>query len=142
MRVPVLILLIFGLAAGRISGQPPPVTESWEPDIFNKYDRRDSGPSGYPQPIGIVRSGIDFYQRVLSPHSISRCPFEVSCSHYAEEAVQRYGLVIGLSMFIDRNLYRENPGLSRNYLRSVDETGELKYDDTFFLRGAWSKRDG
>ncbi|MCI0845973.1 MAG: membrane protein insertion efficiency factor YidD [Chloroflexi bacterium] len=39
--------------------------------------------------------GIGFYQRVVSPYLPSSCRYAPSCSHYSQEAVQRYGAVKG-----------------------------------------------
>ena len=39
--------------------------------------------------------GIRFYQRVVSPYLPSSCRYAPTCSHYSQEAVQRYGAVKG-----------------------------------------------
>lgn len=47
---------------------------------------------------------FDVYQDVISPtkSSVSNCQFSPSCSQFAKEAIDEYGLVVGLSMFGDR----------------------------------------
>jgi putative component of membrane protein insertase Oxa1/YidC/SpoIIIJ protein YidD len=77
---------------------------------------------------------IQFYQKKIAPQSISRCPFYISCSNYTTLAIKTNGLLIGMCMFIDRNLYRENFAAQNNYLLR-DKNGELKYDDSFFING-------
>jgi len=42
------------------------------------------------------------YQRTLSPLLPSSCRFYPSCSHYSQDAVQRYGVVKGVWLGIKR----------------------------------------
>ena len=54
---------------------------------------------------------IKLYQTTISEVTPSSCRFEPTCSHYASEAITRYGLVRGTWLAIKR-LSRCNP-LSR-----------------------------
>jgi putative membrane protein insertion efficiency factor len=56
----------------------------------------------------IALASIRFYQRSISPGLAPSCRFEPTCSHYAQEAVERYGAVRGLVMAAWR-LLRCNP---------------------------------
>ena len=47
---------------------------------------------------------IRFYQRFLSPGLPSSCRFQPSCSQYAVEAIDRFGLLRGGGMAIARIL--------------------------------------
>ncbi|HEX9247315.1 MAG TPA: membrane protein insertion efficiency factor YidD [bacterium] len=51
---------------------------------------------------------IRFYQRWISPYTPPSCRFSPSCSEYAAQAVERYGLVRGgwLAM---RRVFRCHP---------------------------------
>jgi len=49
-----------------------------------------------------VLSVIWVYQRTLSPLLPSSCRFYPSCSHYSQDAVQRYGVVKGVWLGIKR----------------------------------------
>lgn len=51
---------------------------------------------------------IHYYQRHISPHLGSQCKFLPTCSHYAVEAIQRYGPFKGFRMAVWRIL-RCNP---------------------------------
>jgi hypothetical protein len=42
-------------------------------------------------------------------------------------------VVLGICFFIDRNLYRENPGVFQHYGLVRLSLGRLKLDDRFFL---------
>ena len=75
---------------------------------------------------------ISFYQTNISPQSISRCPFKISCSMFAQKAIERYG-IFGVAMFIDRYYYRENHEAFAHYKLVVTDQGILKLDDALFL---------
>ncbi|MBQ6707200.1 MAG: membrane protein insertion efficiency factor YidD [Clostridia bacterium] len=51
---------------------------------------------------------IRFYQRAISPHTPGCCRFTPTCSAYAMEAIERFGVVRGLGLAIWRIL-RCNP---------------------------------
>lgn len=51
---------------------------------------------------------IRLYQRVISPALPRRCKYEPTCSHYAAQAIERYGILRGLVLATWRVL-RCNP---------------------------------
>jgi putative membrane protein insertion efficiency factor len=51
---------------------------------------------------------IVFYQRLISPALPRRCKYEPTCSRYAVQAVQEYGILRGLVLAVWR-LLRCNP---------------------------------
>lgn len=51
---------------------------------------------------------IRFYQRRLSPGAPPACRFQPTCSHYAYDAIEGYGVVRGMAMAAWR-LLRCNP---------------------------------
>jgi putative membrane protein insertion efficiency factor len=65
--------------------------------------------------VGLLRG----YQRVLSPLLGPRCRFYPSCSEYAVQAVDRYGILRGLVLALWR-LLRCNP-LSRGGVDLVED---------------------
>ena len=56
----------------------------------------------------IVLAPIRFYQRFISPGLPPRCKYYPSCSAYAVQAVERYGILRGLVLAVWRVL-RCNP---------------------------------
>ncbi|MFA6507693.1 MAG: membrane protein insertion efficiency factor YidD [Treponemataceae bacterium] len=57
------------------------------------------------QPIKrLVLSLIRFYQLAISPHFPPTCRYVPTCSHYAVEAVSKYGAVKGLFLATKRIL--------------------------------------
>ncbi len=60
----------------------------------------------------MLRTGIIFliriYRWVLSPYIGGQCRFHPTCSHYAEQALQQHGLLLGLWLGL-RRLARCHP---------------------------------
>jgi hypothetical protein len=83
--------------------------------------------------IGLADHMIQSYQTDISPNSISRCPFKISCSEFARIAIARHGL-LGFFLFIDRYCYRENVDSFSHYPLVDTGEGTLKLDDTQFLQ--------
>ena len=76
---------------------------------------------------------LQFYQKKVRPNSIRRCPFYIPCSDYARQAIEKYGLLLGISVAIDRYFYRENSSRFWYYGLRKSKNGLLKLDDSFFL---------
>jgi putative membrane protein insertion efficiency factor len=64
-------------------------------------------------------AAIRFYQRYLSSLRHGRCRFQPSCSQYALEAIERYGLVAGTARAADR-LIRCDRSSERFYARATN----------------------
>ena len=52
----------------------------------------------------LLISLIKAYQYLVSPLLGSRCRFLPSCSHYAMEAIQKYGVIAGTGLTMKRLL--------------------------------------
>jgi hypothetical protein len=52
----------------------------------------------------ILRNLIAVYQYFVSPHVGVCCRFEPTCSHYASEAIHKYGVIKGLILMTSRIL--------------------------------------
>ena len=57
---------------------------------------------------GLIVKFIRAYQLIISPYLGNNCRFYPTCSNYAMEAIERFGVVKGLKMSILR-LLRCNP---------------------------------
>uniref|UniRef100_A0A7C4TCM8 Membrane protein insertion efficiency factor YidD n=1 Tax=candidate division WOR-3 bacterium TaxID=2052148 RepID=A0A7C4TCM8_UNCW3 len=72
----------------------------------------------YPKetnPLNIVfGTGINLYQKVISPSQGDVCNFSPSCSNFARKAIAKYGPFWGLLMAGDR-LMRCHPGAFNYY---------------------------
>jgi len=51
---------------------------------------------------------IDFYKKAVSPYLPAACRFSPTCSQYAKEAIERFGVIRGLMLSVWRIL-RCNP---------------------------------
>jgi putative component of membrane protein insertase Oxa1/YidC/SpoIIIJ protein YidD len=88
----------------------------------------EDGPSGFSPAADVLLPLIGVYREHIGPASIRRCPFAVSCSAFARDAIERHGL-FGLLLFFDRYLFRENPDAWRHYGVVRVEDGTLRLDD-------------
>ena len=104
---------------------------AWEPEDISLPAARFFSRPGLGRLI--TDRMIQFYQKKIGPNSISRCPFHISCSNYARQAIEKYGLILGVSVFIDRYFYRENSSSFWHYGLRESKDGVLKLDDSFFL---------
>ena len=50
----------------------------------------------------LIISLVRFYQKAISPHLPPSCRFQPTCSHYAIEAVQKYGAWKGIKIALKR----------------------------------------
>ena len=57
---------------------------------------------------------IAAYQRVLSPYMPGACRYEPTCSHYAQDAIERHGLLRG-GWLATKRLARCQPWGGRGY---------------------------
>jgi len=64
---------------------------------------------------------IRLYRRFISSQDVPSCNFTLSCSHFAEEAISKYGPIHGVLMAADRLM--RCYGLGRRYYPTDPETG-------------------
>jgi putative membrane protein insertion efficiency factor len=62
----------------------------------------------------LVLSAISFYRHFVSPLMFPACRFVPSCSQYAEEAVEKYGVLRGSWLALKR-LLRCHPFVEGGY---------------------------
>jgi putative component of membrane protein insertase Oxa1/YidC/SpoIIIJ protein YidD len=113
--------------------------EAWEPDVLG------GGLSGTPAAKPEISMDADlaiqlirFYQTDINTNSVSRCPFSVSCSNFALQAIGRYGFGTGILFFIDRIYFREHQAAYLYYPNKRNERNQTRLDDTYFLTGKLS----
>jgi len=108
--------------------------DPWEPQDLRQAGGEVPAKPDVACPLEYVSLGlIGWYRRSLSEQSVARCPFVISCSVFAQEAIRRYGFLRGICLFIDRNMYRENRQMYELYDFAEMSQGVLKLDDRFFL---------
>jgi len=106
--------------------------EPWEWEDLSPSPKADTS-AFVPNGVVVSEKLIGLYRNRIAVNSISRCPFKISCSHFAQLAIERYGFFKGVCLFIDRNFYRENIGIMYYYPFVEDVNGLLKLDDAYYL---------
>ena len=135
-----LILLLVPLS-GFADEHASEIEVPWEPEDLPVGDPTSLRPRPPALLKSFARPAIHFYRRRIASQSTDRCPFHISCSHFAEKAVERFGFVQGVALFIDRHYFREHAGALNLYpLREtwINNRIKLKLDDSFYLS---DKRD-
>ncbi|MBK7444883.1 MAG: membrane protein insertion efficiency factor YidD [Ignavibacteria bacterium] len=130
-----IFLLIFGFSVSLYSQhEKKRDLEPWESeDIINKDKSDDFFPYSYYRVLSLPMTKlINIYQSDISPNSIHRCMFHISCSNFAKISINKLGIA-GLVIFMDRYLYRENREAFNNYVLIIDNSGKITLDDDDFL---------
>jgi putative component of membrane protein insertase Oxa1/YidC/SpoIIIJ protein YidD len=81
----------------------------------------------------VLERAVELYRDHSGGRTTNRCIFHVSCSHFLEQAVSERGVLLGIVMFIDRNMYRENLQAYGMYETLYRPDGVLEVDDGFYL---------
>ncbi len=84
----------------------------------------------------ILRGSIRLYQTFISSQDIPGCGFTPSCSRYAMQAMEQYGIVYGLLMCSDR-LLRCNGFGHKHYYPIHPQTG--RFADPVEANYLWGK---
>lgn len=135
----IVILLLVLLPRTCLSSEHSSTLDApWEPEDLPVAESASwTEPSQKPTLLKpLAQSAIQFYQRRIAIESTDRCPFHISCSRFAEKAVQRFGFVHGIALFIDRHFFREHMGARQYYALHetlVNNRIKLKLDDSFYL---------
>lgn len=54
-------------------------------------------------PVSVLFGGLLYvYQKYISIQIAANCPYEVSCSAFSKQCIQRYGLLYGIPLTADR----------------------------------------
>jgi len=113
---------------------PEPELTAWESEDIEQGEEEELPSAPAFSPLrSLELYFIRYYQKKISVNTISRCPFHVSCSNYAYQAIEKYGPYIGICIFIDRTFYRENPGAYFYYPLKENQEGSLKLDDSKYF---------
>lgn len=69
---------------------------------MSKPGSPQAAPQGTTTPAWIMLLAIKAYRLILSPWTGNQCRFYPTCSHYAEEAVQSHGALMGAYLTLRR----------------------------------------
>jgi len=76
----------------------------------------------------VVSTGFRLYQTLISPSQGEVCNFAPSCSHFAKESIEEYGILWGSLMASDR-LLRCNPWAVGSFDTYYEGIKEYKIHD-------------
>ena len=96
-------------------------------EMWSRVARRP--PAGRTDPIRLpVYGWIRFFQRFISPVDGDSCTYYPSCSTYGLRAIERYGLLRGVSMAAERIMRDHHPDNPARY-PLVEKGGRSYYWD-------------
>lgn len=87
-------------------------------------------------PISVFFGGLLLiYQKYISIQIAANCPYEISCSNFAKQCIQRYGLLYGIPLSADR-LTRCTRLASFDLIRGVEYNSRTNkiYDNPSFYQ--------
>jgi hypothetical protein len=125
LAAPLLALLTLSL--------PSPAGAQVPPDLPFEPAPPGVPPLPPPPPFAPFRelslALVERYQETAAPVSVARCPFALSCSALAHQALHEQGLSVALIRFVDRFFFRENAGTPDHYQLRRAPGGRLLLDD-------------
>lgn len=92
--------------------------------------RAESRPEGQ----GLLRGGIRFFQKYISPVDGPRCPMVPTCSAYALQALEEHGPLLGTMMTVDRLLHETD---RREHRHPVQTGDRVRYRDPLENNDFW-----
>lgn len=87
-----------------------------------------------PEAQGLLRGGIRFFQKYISPVDGPRCPMVPTCSAYALQALDKHGPVLGTMLTVDRLLHETD---RREHRHPVQTGGKVRYRDPLENNDFW-----
>lgn len=73
-------------------GNSSEMMESRRKGIIAKYN-----------PVSLILKGSMWtYQNIISPELSSSCPYQISCSNFAKQSIQEFGVIKGTALAADR----------------------------------------
>ena len=108
---------ILALTTGATAAAEPPTPTLVEAVLYlDRAQRPDQEPDSSPWttwdgsvPFGLAWLTLGLYRALPAQTDLDLCAFTPSCSHFADQAIQRFGLWRGVLLGADR-LLRDHPG--------------------------------
>ncbi|NIQ95790.1 MAG: membrane protein insertion efficiency factor YidD [Desulfuromonadales bacterium] len=108
---------------------PPAASAEWGPWEAPVKPARDD-----PKQLSVLRYGVRFFQKYISPVDGPRCPMAPTCSAYALQALDKHGPVIGTMMTVDRLFHESDP---REHRHPVNSGGRIRFYDPLENNDFW-----
>ena len=111
-------ILLFSASGSNAAGgrweEPWPKETSSTPA---REEARDESLSSGQRAVGGV---FRFFQEYISPVDGDRCPSYPTCSQYAQQAVRKHGVIVGLVMTFDRLIHESDETRRAPLIRAGD----------------------
>jgi putative membrane protein insertion efficiency factor len=115
------IALAASLLLAAPAGAGDPMNGPWEAARAGR-ELRETRPE-----VAAASAALRLFQRLISPVDGPRCRLYPTCSEFARQAVQRYGLLAGVALTCGR-LIRDNASAPAYYRRAVAGGRLVLYD--------------
>lgn len=66
------------------------------------HSRRHGAVARYNPVSLVLKGGMWTYQHVISPQLSSPCPYQISCSNFAKQSIEDFGIIKGTALAADR----------------------------------------
>lgn len=64
---------------------------------------REKGLAARYNPVSLLLKGSMWtYQNIISPELSSPCPYQISCSNFAKQSIEDFGIIKGTAIAVDR----------------------------------------
>jgi putative membrane protein insertion efficiency factor len=84
--------------------------------------------------FNLLKTGVRFFRRYISPVDGPRCRMYPTCSAYALEALDKHGPFMGAMMTVDRLLHEGDP---REHRHPIQVGGSLRFHDPVENNDFW-----
>jgi putative component of membrane protein insertase Oxa1/YidC/SpoIIIJ protein YidD len=93
----------------------------------NVMQSRDQSMVAHFNPVYFAfKTAMLLYQNILSPQLSKSCPYEITCSNFAKQAIEKFGLIKGIFIGADRLLRCNRIALLDLNMLDIDkETGGI-----------------
>ena len=111
--------------------------DSFAPWSFTRQEIKSISPKKEPSIPGVIlKNGIIFFSKYISPVDGDRCNMYPTCAAYSRQAIEKHGFVFGMLLTADRLIHEANETDSAPLVRIYDR---LRYFDPLSNNDFWWK---
>ena len=127
-----LIALIFLLFSSVLEAN-----DSFTPWSFTRQEIKSISPEKELSVPGVLlKNGIIFFSKYISPVDGDRCSMYPTCAAYSRQAIEKHGFVFGVLLTVDRLIHEANETDRAPLVRIHDR---LRYFDPVSYNDFWWK---
>lgn len=111
--------------------------DSFTPWSFTRQEMKSISPVKEPSIPGVIlKNGIIFFSKYISPVDGDRCNMYPTCAAYSRQAIETHGFVFGMLLTVDRLIHEANETDRAPLVRIY---GRLRYFDPLSNNDFWWK---